>query len=214
MIQNLNVASYLNNLNKRPEVDTQPDVLVAGAGVLGLFYALHLHKILPKVKISVVDRHQQPTYKIGESTLSNFTKFCNDHVLPPAYMLRLFAVKDGLQFYGVDQPGQTFGETAHVDIGGLDVSYQIERNVFELLLCRIAQRKGIQVLFDCKVNAKEAVIDGAEKMVPLTFGGEHSNVKRHRNRHRDSSAKTQIETDTGTVTETDAEILVAILCYR
>ncbi len=168
---------FLNSLNIRTEVEEHPDVLVAGAGVMGLFYALHLQKILPKAKILVVDKHQRPTYKIGESTLSNFTKFCNDHVLPPEFMLRLFAVKDGLQFYGVDHPEQTFSDAAHVDIGGLDVSYQVERDVLELLLCRVAQRKGIQVLFDCKINAEESTINTASKHVPVALSRERFDLK-------------------------------------
>ena len=176
LLENKEASRFLNGLNEKVEIDANPDVLVVGAGVMGLFYALHLRKILPKVQITVVDRKEQPNYKIGESTLSNFTKFCNDHVLSPEYMLRLFAVKDGLQFYGVDQPEHGFEDSAHVDIGGLDISYQVERKMLELLLCRVAQRNGIQVLFDCRVDIKKSPDDAAAKNIPVFFGGKQMNV--------------------------------------
>jgi hypothetical protein len=80
--------------------------------------------------------------KTGESTLSTFSRFTQSEILPHNYFLRLFAFKDGLQFDCVDEKEQKI--TAE-DIGGLDVSFQLDRRMLELLLTMWAQEMGINV---------------------------------------------------------------------
>lgn len=134
--------SMLINSNNRSKFTGEADVVVAGAGLIGLCYAIHLKNISPHLKIEVFEKSPAPIQKIGESTLSSFTKFTNGEMLPPGYLLRLFGLKDGLQFYCIDKLGQF---VTPQDIGGLDLSFQLDRGMSELFLTMWAQQMGINV---------------------------------------------------------------------
>ncbi|KFY33105.1 hypothetical protein V495_08428 [Pseudogymnoascus sp. VKM F-4514 (FW-929)] len=134
--------SMLLNSNNQTGFTGAADVVVAGAGIIGLCYAIHLKNISPHLEISVFEKSSSPTQKIGESTLSSFSRFVKGDIIPHDYFLRLFGVKDGLQFYCIDERG--ISVTAE-DIGGLDLSFQLDRRMSELFLTMWAQRIGINV---------------------------------------------------------------------
>ncbi|KAJ7801102.1 hypothetical protein B0H14DRAFT_3885267 [Mycena olivaceomarginata] len=87
--------------------------------------------ISPDLKIEVFEKSLAPIQKIGESTLSPFSTFTDGDVLPYNYLLRLFGLKDGIQLYNIDQDDREV--TAH-DVGGLDVSFQLDRRMSELFM--------------------------------------------------------------------------------
>ncbi|KAJ7807294.1 hypothetical protein B0H14DRAFT_3152581 [Mycena olivaceomarginata] len=134
--------SQLLNSNNPTAFTGKADVVVAGAGILGLCYAIHLKNISPDLKIEVFEKSLAPIQKIGESTLSPFSTFTTGDVLPYNYLLRLFGLKDGLHFYNVDQEDREV--TAH-DIGGLDISFQLDRRMSELFMTMWAQSLGVNV---------------------------------------------------------------------
>ena len=134
--------THLLNSNNQSEFTGNPDVAVIGAGIIGLCYAIHLKNTSPHLKISVFEKSPAPVQKIGESTLSPFSKFVAGDVCSQDYFLRLFGLKDGLQFYRVDEHDR---EVSVSDVGGLDVSYQLDRRVSELFFTMWAQRLGINV---------------------------------------------------------------------
>jgi hypothetical protein len=103
----LTESQLLNSNNKRAFTG-KADVVVAGAGILGLCYAIHLKNTSPDIKIEVFEKSSSPVQKIGESTLSPFSTFTTGDILPHNYLLRLFALKDGLQFYSLDQQVVSF----------------------------------------------------------------------------------------------------------
>ncbi|KAI9364986.1 hypothetical protein DFJ73DRAFT_619829 [Zopfochytrium polystomum] len=138
-----------------PAIPTDADVVVAGAGMASLIYAIELKKTRPSTSVVVLEKAHQPSYKIGESTLSPFSRFCNSNILPVAYMLRLFALKEGLDFALVDRDG---GDVQYQDIGGLDYSFQLEREVSELLFTMKAQQLGVKVFFGCGVASDKSDI--------------------------------------------------------
>ncbi|KAF8190334.1 hypothetical protein K438DRAFT_1971211 [Mycena galopus ATCC 62051] len=141
--------SQLLNSNNKANFTGQADVVVAGAGILGLCYAIHLKNISPDLKIEVFEKNPAPIQKIGESTLSPFSTFTTGGVLPYNYLLRLFGLKDGLQFYGIDREDREI--TAH-DLGGLDVSFQLDRRMSELFMTMWAQSIGINVYHGVSVD--------------------------------------------------------------
>ena len=145
--------SMLLNSNNQTKFTGDADVVVAGAGILGLCYAIHLKNISPRLKIEVFEKSPAPMQKIGESTLSPFSKFTTGDVLPHDFFLRLFGLKDGLQFYCVDQQGISVTSS---DVGGLDLSFQLDRRVSELLLIMWAQRMGINVYHGVDIDFKIA----------------------------------------------------------
>ncbi len=149
--------SMLLNSNNRTRFTGDADVVVAGAGIVGLCYAIHLKNISPHLKIEVFEKSPAPIQKIGESTLSSFTKFTNGEILPPAFLLRLFGLKDGLQFYCIDQHGLS---VTSQDIGGLDLSFQLDRRMSELFMTMWAQDMGINVYHGVDIGFEVAKEDG------------------------------------------------------
>ncbi len=93
----------LLNSNNHAQFSSQADVVVVGAGIIGLCYAIKLKTLSPETKISVFEKSNAPAQKIGESTLSSFSRFTSGTMLPNDYLFRLFGIKDGLQFYCLDK---------------------------------------------------------------------------------------------------------------
>jgi hypothetical protein len=133
--------SQLLNSNNQMAFTSKADVVVAGAGILGLCYAIHLKNISPDLKIEVFEKSLAPIQKIRESTLSPFSTFTDGDVLPYNYLLRLFGLKDGIQFYNIDQDDREV--TAH-NVGGLDISFQLDRHISELFMTMWAQSIGVK----------------------------------------------------------------------
>ncbi|KFZ03413.1 hypothetical protein V502_10972 [Pseudogymnoascus sp. VKM F-4520 (FW-2644)] len=148
--------SMLLNSNNQTEFTGVADVVVAGAGIIGLCYAIHLKNISPHLDIDVFEKSSSPTQKIGESTLSSFSRFVNGDIIPHDYFLRLFGLKDGLQFYCVD--GRGLSVTSE-DIGGLDLSFQLDRRMSELFLTMWAQKIGINVYHSVGTDFKVMLED-------------------------------------------------------
>ncbi|KAI9340040.1 hypothetical protein DFJ73DRAFT_628176 [Zopfochytrium polystomum] len=149
------------NAGVPPTIPASADVVIAGAGMAGLLYAIELKAIAdlstqqlsrPETSIVVLEKSLEPGYKVGESALSAFTRFCNKAVLPEHLMLRLFSPKEGLDFIHVDRRADS-AAFQYEDIGGLDISYQLERRVSELLLTMRAQQLGVKVFYGATVVA-------------------------------------------------------------
>ena len=143
--------SMLLNSNNRSEYANHADVVVAGAGIIGLCYAIQLKTISPELKIFVFEKSSAPTQKIGESTLSSFSRFTGDTMLPHDYLFRIFGIKDGLQFYCLDEEGK---QVTSEDVGGLDLSFQLDRRMSELFFTMWAQKLGINVYYGADVDFK------------------------------------------------------------
>ncbi|KAF0712700.1 hypothetical protein As57867_004704, partial [Aphanomyces stellatus] len=155
----------LLNANNVAPWSPKADVAVAGGGILGLCYAIQLKKSDPTLDIAVFEKSMTPAHKIGESTLAIFTRFMTSHGMPVEYLLRIFGVKDGLDFLHIDPNGN--GVTAQ-DVGTVDLSFQLDRRVSELFLTIWAQRLGVRVYhgtgvdFDVTSATIDAIrLDGA-----------------------------------------------------
>ncbi|OBT60404.1 hypothetical protein VE03_10156 [Pseudogymnoascus sp. 23342-1-I1] len=143
--------SMLLNSNNQSKFTGVADVVVAGAGIIGLCYAIHLKNISPHLEIDVFEKSASPSQKIGESTLSSFSRFVKGDIIPHDYFLRLFGLKDGLQFYCVDERGLS---VTSEDVGGLDLSFQLDRRMSELFLTMWAQKLGINVYHNVGTDFK------------------------------------------------------------
>jgi hypothetical protein len=74
--------SQLLNSNNQTRFTGKADVVVAGAGIIGLLYAIYLKQISPHLKIEVFEKSQAPIQKIGESTLSSFSRLVLGEIIP------------------------------------------------------------------------------------------------------------------------------------
>lgn len=160
-------AEILNSNNEAgPSPPEDSDVVVAGGGIHGLIYSIHLSTHKPgKLKVSLIEKNQKPGYKIGESTLPLFSMWLKMHGLTGEYLLRIFGVKDGFGFYFFDRENQgsyttlkSFG-TPGPYLSGL----QLERPISELLLTLFAQRKGVNVYHGHTVNFNASQVQGGVK---------------------------------------------------
>lgn len=118
--------SQLLNANNKTSFTGKADVVVCGGSITGLIYAIRLKTVAPDLDIMVAEKSRSPVQKIGESTLPPFSKFCDLHGIESGYLLRLFGVKDGLDFFCFNESGS---ELVGQDVGGFDVSYQLDRRV-------------------------------------------------------------------------------------
>ncbi|MCJ1279935.1 hypothetical protein MMC21_007760 [Puttea exsequens] len=172
--------SVLLNSNNHTRFTGEPDVAVVGAGIIGLCYAIHLKNTTPHLKISVFEKSPAPIQKIGESTLSPFSKFASGDMCPHDYFLRLFGLKDGLQFYCVDESDR---KVTLSDVGGVDISYQLDRRMSELFFTMWAQKIGVNVYHgvECDIElsngAGQAVTKFEEHVTAGSINPPHITLK-------------------------------------
>ncbi|KAF8310577.1 hypothetical protein DL93DRAFT_2099349 [Clavulina sp. PMI_390] len=102
-------AELINSGNKSSAPPTETDVTVVGGGIHGLIYSITTkltHADEKDVKVALFEKASRPQWKIGESTLPYFGTWLDTIGLKPAYMLRLFTLHDGLEFYILDRENQ------------------------------------------------------------------------------------------------------------
>ncbi len=134
------------------------DVIVIGGGPHGLTYANWIRKWRPDTRIAVIDRLESPGYKIGESTLSSATRSFISLGLSQPVLRRLFGNKGGIRFWWTGE--ETDNLQRHVDVVGIEETYQVERRVLETAMIESARRNGITVLNGVKVHLKDSLISG------------------------------------------------------
>jgi hypothetical protein len=141
----------LLNSNNQTRFTRDADVVVAGARITGLCYTIDLKNISPHLKIEVFEKSQAPMQKIGESTLSSFTRFMNGEMLYQDYVIRLFGLNDGPQFYCIDGKGMS---VTCEDVGRLNILFQLNRRMSELFFTMWAQSlranlyHGVDIVFE------------------------------------------------------------------
>jgi flavin-dependent dehydrogenase len=152
------------------------DVAVVGGGPLGLAYATWLKQDRPETRIVVLEKRAAPGFKIGESTLVPTVSSVLSLGPTAAAMRRLFHPKFGLWFWWMGQESQTI--EAQVDPGNFDETFQLERRVFEIMLMRVAERQGVEIRRDTRVDiAKSTLAAGASELVCESSSGESSTVR-------------------------------------
>ena len=164
---NLSDSEILNSNNEAgPSPPKDSDVVVAGGGIHGLIYSVHLARHKPsKLKVALIEKNSKPGYKIGESTLPLFSMWLKMHGLKAEYLLRIFGLKDGFGFYCPDGENQgmytslkSFGTPGPYLSG-----YQLERPISELLLTLFAQRNGVNVYHGLTVDFNASQVQGGFK---------------------------------------------------
>jgi flavin-dependent dehydrogenase len=149
------------------------DVVVIGGGPVGLAYATWVKRARPETRIAVIERRSIPGYKIGEATLGGTVRAFESLGLNRPTMRRLLANKWGMGFWWTGEGDDDVN--THVDVGGIDETYQVERRMLEMALQKTTERGGVDLFRNHLVRIKESTIDtpdGNEIVCEGPDGGE------------------------------------------
>lgn len=149
-----------------PKVETQQidegkkyDVVVIGAGPIGIFYATMLKQMRPQTAIALLDRKAKPGYKVGESTLSTTVRAFRAMGLSMPVLRRLFGNKAGLRFFHTHPTTDQLEK--EIDVVDIEETFQVERRVLEITLQETARRRGIDILSNTTFLPKASTISAA-----------------------------------------------------
>ena len=142
------------------------DVVVIGGGPLGMAYAQWVRRFRPDTRVAVIERRPVPGYKIGEALLGGTVRALLSLGLGRSVLRRLLANKWGMAFWwtGPDSPDVGM----HVDVGGIDETYQVERRMLEMALQKTTERAGVDIFKNYLVRIKDSAIerdDGCNEIV-------------------------------------------------
>lgn len=171
---NFTETDVLNSGNQSKTPAAESDSTVIGAGIHGLIYAIHTKLKEPEktqrdLNISVFEKTAKPLHKIGESTLPLFCLWLKNLGLTGEYMLRIFGLKDGLEFYVLDRenPGEYTDFCTNGPPGLFLPGFQVERPMSELMLTVFAQRHGIDVWHGHQADIQSTVLSEDGDSIPI-----------------------------------------------
>ncbi|MFP6620050.1 MAG: tryptophan 7-halogenase [Pirellulaceae bacterium] len=146
------------------------DVVVVGAGPIGMLYATWLKIQRPASSILVLDRNKRTTHKIGESTLSGFCKAARSVGIRHEVMQRLFFPKNGLGFFHVNTGTKELTDASEYILETFDETFQVERRVMDQLLIDNGKRQGISVIQGATVDMQQSVLEMGRSIVAFRIG--------------------------------------------
>ena len=146
------------------------DVVVIGAGPIGLLYASWLKLRRPRTKILVLDRAPEPGHKIGESTLSGFCKALRSVGIRQDALQRLFFRKNGLGFFHIDRSTPDVVSAPEYVLETFDETFQVERRVLDGLMIANARRLGIEVIQGASVDVDRTTLKAGACDVTWSIG--------------------------------------------
>lgn len=144
----------------RPAVVHDYDVVVIGGGPVGMAYATWVKRQRPDTRVAIIERKAIPGYKIGEALLGGTVRALLSLGLSRPTLRRALANKWGMGFWWTgDQTGHV---GTHVDVGGIDETYQVERRVMEMALQKTTERGGVDVFKNHLVRIRESVVESED----------------------------------------------------
>lgn len=149
------------------------DVVVIGGGPVGMAYAQWVKRHRPETTVAVIERKPIPGYKIGEALLGGTVRALLSLGLSRPMLRRALANKWGMGFWWTGDESGDVG--MHVDVGGIDETYQVERRVMEMALQKTTEKGGVDLFRNHLVRIKESTIeseDGNEIVCEGPDGGE------------------------------------------
>ncbi|MBD2342505.1 tryptophan 7-halogenase [Calothrix sp. FACHB-156] len=135
------------------------DVVVIGAGPIGIFYATMLQKMRPQTTIALLERKTKPGHKVGESTLSTTIRAFRAMGVSLPLLQRLFGTKAGLRFFHTHPDTDQLEK--EIDVADIEETFQVERRVLEMVLQETARRRGIDILLNTTFISKASTISAA-----------------------------------------------------
>ena len=152
------------------------DVVVIGAGPIGMLFASWLQQMRSQTSILVLERAERPGHKIGESTLSGFCKALRSVGIRHEVTQRLFYPKNGLGFFHVDEATDEVTHAHEYILETFDETFQVERRVLDTLLIANGRRTGIEVIQGATVDMGKSQIGESSQVVAYSVGRQSSRV--------------------------------------
>ena len=153
------------------------DVVVIGAGPIGMLYATWLKLQRPDTSILVLDRNVQTLHKIGESTLSGFCKAMRSVGIRHETMQRLFFPKNGLGFFHVHPGVKELTAASEYILETFDETFQVERRVLDQLLIDNGQQKGVSVIQGALVDMQKCDLEMSNNVIAFRVGDRDFRVR-------------------------------------
>ncbi|AHE97607.1 NAD(P)/FAD-dependent oxidoreductase [Thioalkalivibrio paradoxus] len=135
------------------EVASEWDVVVCGAGVAGLTFALQLRQRLPGVSIAVVDRLERPlpraAFKVGEATTEAGAWYLTEVIGIGDYLEQRHVRKLGLRMYFQgDTPGHSLDARPEIGVSRFltPYAYSVDRGRLENDLRGLLEERAIHLI--------------------------------------------------------------------
>ncbi len=141
------------------------DVAVIGGGAVGLAYAIRVKRDNPGLRVVVLEKANEPRFKIGESTLSVTVENLLELGFTMPQLRRLFTIKSGLGFWYADSAA---GElVSPVDVCNTEETFQVERRPMEIALAVLARSCGVEIRSGTAVSAGRSRLDGPDPVLVM-----------------------------------------------
>lgn len=182
----LDDAASLNANNPFGQLPSQSDVVVVGADLHSLVYAIHARKssgttttttTTTRTSITVLEGAGSPAEKKGANTSTIFGAWLKTIGLEAPILRTLFGQKDGIAFYNLTSKSAADhlrGTHQDFSVTGPPSDFvpalQVERKVSELLLTLYAQRVGVNVFHGHSVDAEGTTLAEKNNSIAVNDG--------------------------------------------
>ena len=176
LLQNRNIHQANVSTNKDRQIH-EFDIVVIGAGPIGVLYASWLKQARPHLRILMFDRNPSPRHKIGESTLSGFCKALRSVGIGHEVMQRLFFPKNGLGFFYGDKTNDDITKASEYILETFDQTFQVERRVLDSLLIANGRGLGIEIIQNARVEPQKSVFSSQGNFLTYRQGSDRHRIR-------------------------------------
>lgn len=134
------------------------DIVVIGAGPIGLIYASWIKIKRPQTRLLVLERTSEAGHKIGESTLSGFCKALRSVGIRQDALRQLFYPKNGLGFFHINESTPDITAAPEYILEAFDETFQVERRTLDNLLMINARRLGVEIIQGADVHIERSSV--------------------------------------------------------
>ena len=134
--------------------DPEYDLAILGGGLAGGLLARQMRLQRPDLKVLVLERAQETSYKVGEATVELFSNYLIRRLGLSSYLYEHHLPKNGLRFFFDEAArGAAISDMSEIGSYGLPLhpSFQLDRSSLERELRDGSAARGATVLEGCKV---------------------------------------------------------------
>ena len=152
-------------MGKEIGIGSYYDVAVIGGGAVGLAYAIRVKRDNPELRVVVLEKAEEPRFKIGESTLSVTVEHLLELGFTMPQLRRLFTIKSGLGFWYADSAADEL--VSPVDVCNTEETFQVERRPMEIALSVLARSCGVEIRSGTAVSTGRSRLGGPDPVLVM-----------------------------------------------